>query len=174
MVHITAESQGAAATAPDNQVNVVTRVRTDGIALSITNGGATPVDVLWQKSVLVDTEEQASSVVHGEGRAMAVTVRLSDGEDISRIPPGATLEDVIVPASRVVFDPYYGWVVEPLLKVECGPIRCTGYEELVGKSVRLILTMRVDGNERVMDRTYRITATDKSMRGSRGEDQTVQ
>lgn len=174
MVHVVAEHQTAAASAPDDRVGVVARVRTDGIVVSITNRSTTPIDVLWQKTVLVDTNDHSASVVHSGDRALSLDTTIDGAEDISRIPPGANLEEVVIPRLRVVFDPYYGWVVEPLLPVECGPVRCTGYHELVGKTVRLILTLRVDGEEQVVDRTYLITDTVKSMRGARAEDLTVQ
>jgi hypothetical protein len=92
---------------------------------------------------------------------------------VSRIVPGAALHDIVLPASRVVYDRDDGWLVEPFLPIECGPIRCTGYHELVGRTTRLLLPLRVGGVEHVLDRTYRITDTVKSMRGGRLEDRTT-
>jgi hypothetical protein len=173
MVHVTVEREGSGPPTAEDEVGVVLRVRTDGVGVSITNRGASPIDVLWQKAVLVDTEGKASGVLPGMSSAWVVP-DLPAGEDVSRIPPGATLDGIIIPTSRVTFDPYYGWLVQPLLPVECGPIRCTGYHELVGKTVRLSLPMRVHGEEQVFDLSYRIADTEKSMRGNRPVEATLQ
>jgi hypothetical protein len=58
-------------------------------------------------------------------------------------------------------------VPDPLLPVECGPLRCVGYHELVGKSVRLTLPMRVNGTVQAYEWTLRITDAVKSVRGGR-------
>src|SRR5262245_56126528 len=143
MVHVTVERESAVAPAPEDEVNIALGVRDNGIALSITNVGASPVEVLWQKAVVVDTAGRASGVIHGDHTGAWAVPDLPAGEDISRIPPGSTLYDMLLPTDRVVFDKYYGWLVQPFLPVECGPIRCTGYHELVGQVVRLSLPMQV-------------------------------
>jgi hypothetical protein len=135
MVHIEAQREDVAAPAPEDEVNVGFGLRTDGIALAITNRGADPIDVLWQNSKLVDIAERESGVLHSEISSGGLPDARAGG-DISTIPPSSTLSVMLIPADRIVFDSYYGWLVEPLLPVECGPVRCTGYHELVGHTVR--------------------------------------
>jgi len=50
---------------------------------------------------------------------------------------------------------------------ECGPLRCIGYHELVGKTVQLSLPIRVNGNDSIYQWTLRITEAIKSVRGGR-------
>jgi hypothetical protein len=171
MVHVTTEREGAGA-APDEPLQVDLRVLTDAMQVAITNRGAVPVDVLWYAASLVDTQGNASPVVHSgiDDQWAAPDVP----GDVSRIPPHGTLNVFIIPDRSVVFDRGSGWYAEPLLPVECGPLRCLGYHELVGKTVRFALPVRENGADRVLDSTLRITAAVKSMRGGRPPEQALQ
>ncbi len=171
MVHVATEREGSGGAGPDDQVAVDLRLRTDVIEMTISNRGETPVDVLWDKASLVDTEGNTSGVVHSGAEGDWTTPDRPG--DVSRIGPHATLTDFIVPTRSVRFDPYYGWIVQPVLPVECGPIRCIGYHELVGKGVRLSLPMQVNGEERIFEWTLRITEAVKSTRGARPSDPNV-
>jgi hypothetical protein len=88
----------------------------------------------------------------------------------TRLGPYATLDDFLVSTRCVTFAPVSGWEVVPLLPVECGPVKCLGYHELVGKTVHLRLAFDVDGTERDFAWTLRITRTVKSVRGARPSD----
>lgn len=165
MVHVVTEPDNSRGPGPNDPLTVDLGLRTDALEVSISNRGDAPVDVLWNKASLVDTEDKTYPVVHsGADRSWAVPDLPGD---VSRIPPHTTLNDFIIPTRSVGFDAAEGWIVEPLLPVECGPIRCIGYHELVGKTVRLNLTVQANGAERVFEWTLRITEAVKSMRGGR-------
>jgi hypothetical protein len=167
MVHVAARCDGPIGATPDDHLSVDLQLRVDAIRISIANLGEAPVDVLWDEASLVDTEGNVYGVIHGgaEGPPEA-----DPPGNVSRIGPKATLDAFVIPTRSVRFDPRYGWVVEPLLPVECGPIRCTGYHQLVGKTVLLSLPMRVNGAERVLDWSFLITEAVRSSRGSRPDD----
>jgi hypothetical protein len=168
MVQVATEPVGAGGAGPAEQLAVNLRLRTDAIEASISNLGEAPVDVLWDKATLVDTDDKTSGVVHSAAVSTGATSDLPG--DVSRILPHATLTDFLIPARCVGFTPGEGWIVAPLLPVECGPIRCVGYHELVGKTVRLGLTMQVQGVERTFEWTLRITEAVRSVRGARPND----
>jgi hypothetical protein len=132
MVHVAAHLDGPTGATLGDQLSVDLHLRADAIRVSITNLGEAPIDVLWGRASLVDTEGSVYGVVHSGATGSPDPEPLGT---ISRIAPKATLDDFVVPTRSVRFDPRYGWLVEPLLPVECGPIRCVGYHELVGKTV---------------------------------------
>lgn len=167
MVHVTTE-QESSADGPDNPVQVDLRVHTDAMQIAITNRGEDPVDVLWYEASLVDTQGNTSPVVHSSIAEQWAAPDVS--ADVSRIPPHSTLAAFLIPDRSVIFEPGSGWYAEPLLPVECGPLRCIGYHELVGQTVRLTLPMRVNGADRVMQWTLRITDAVKSVRGGRPQE----
>ena len=168
MVHVATEPIGAGGPGPDDQLRIELHLRTDALEVSITNLGETPVDVLWDKASLVDTQGQASAVVHSAAGGKWAAADLPG--DVSRIPPHATLDDFLVPTRDVGFVPNEGWNIDSLLPVECGPMRCIGYHELVGQTVRLSLTVQVQGAERTFEWTLRITQAVRSVRGNRPKD----
>ena len=168
MVHIAAAPETAAGADPDDPVGIVLRLRPEAVEVTIANRGESPVDVLWDRALLVDTAGRSSRVVRSSiGPKWGATDRSGD---VSRIPAHSTLTDVIIPSNGVEFDPASGWVVQPFLPVECGPIRCTGYHDLVGRTVHLSVVTQADGTERVTESTYRITSAVKSMRGARPDE----
>lgn len=166
MVHVATES--TIDVDPGNQITVRAWLRTDAIEVSIVNGGSSPIDVLWDKASIVDLDGSVSAVVHNGLKEAGPPSDLPG--DVSRIAPSSVLNDLIVPAEKFGFDKDYGWLVEPLLPIECGPLRCVGYHELVGKSVGLRLVMQVDGAEYVYESTLRITNAVRSSRGTRPDD----
>ena len=168
MVHVATEHECSGCTEINDRVTIALQLRVDALGISITNLGDTAIDVLWDRAVLVDVDGNASAVVHGDpGEAWAAA---DASGDVSRIPPHSTLDDFVIPIRDVTFDPREGWFVGPLLPVECGPIRCLGYHELVGKTLRLTLALQVEGGERVVEWTLRITDAVKSVRGARPSD----
>jgi len=165
MVHVTTEQESTGDAIADNLVQVDLRVLTDAMEIAISNRGEVPVDVLWDEAVLVDTEGNTSPVVHSSIDEQWAAPDASG--DVSRIPPHATLTAFLIPDRSVIFERGSGWYAQPLLPIECGPLRCIGYHELVGRTVRLTLPMRVNGADRVMQWTLRITDAVKSVRGGR-------
>jgi hypothetical protein len=168
MVHVATQCEGCGAPGPDDPIDIGLRLRTDAIEITISNRGETPVDVLWDRASLVDTAGDTWGVVRSGAAGGSPTPDVPG--NVTRIPAHASLTDYLLPTRSVRFDAYYGWIVEPVLPVECGPIRCVGYHELVGKSVRLTLPVQVNGEERVFEWTLRITETVKSTRGARPSD----
>jgi hypothetical protein len=167
MVHVAAQRDGPAGATLDGQLSVDLHLRTDAIWISIANLGETPIDVLWGKASLVDTAGNVYGVVHSAAEGSPAP---DPPGHSSRIAPKATLDAFVIPTRCVRFDARYGWVVEPLLPVECGPIRCVGYHELVGKTIRVSLPMQVSGTERAFDWSFLITNAVRSSRGTRPED----
>jgi hypothetical protein len=168
MVHVATEPVGGDSSTPTDPVAVFLRLSTDALGVSIANRGDAPVDVLWDRATLVDTDGNASGVIHGAGINAGAPSDLPG--DVSRVPPHSTLDDFLIPTRCVGFTPGEGWIVTSLLPVECGPIRCIGYHELVGKTVRLTLPMQVEGAEHTFDQTLRITEAVRSSRGNRPTD----
>jgi hypothetical protein len=167
MVHVTTERDGVDSAAAE-QLQVDLHVRPDAMEVSITNRGEGAVDVLWSKATLVDVQGNASGVVRNGTEERWAAPDMPG--DVSRIPAHQSLNVFLVPAESVRFDKASGWWVEQLLPVECGPIRCVGYHELVGKTVRLTLPMQVNGAEQVFEWTLRITDSVKSVRGARPDE----
>jgi hypothetical protein len=170
MVHVVTDLASTRGNSAADQVQVALRVRTDAVEMAITNGGDAPVDILWDQAMLVDTQGNASSVVLGCCGAERWTVPDTPG-DVSRLAPHDRFHVFMIPARNVMFDPESaGWYADPLLPVECGPIRCVGYHELVDKSVRLTLPMRVNGTVQAYEWTLRIISAVKSVRGGRPQE----
>src|SRR5262245_29309892 len=165
MVHVTTAQESTGDAIPGNPVQVDLRVLTDALEVAISNRGEVPVDVLWDEAVMVDTEGNTSPVVHSNIAEQWAAPDVSG--DVSRIPPHAMLTAFLIPDRSVIFERGSGWYAQPLLPVECGPLRCIGYHELVGRTVQLTLPMRVNGADRVMQWTLRITDAIKSVRGAR-------
>jgi hypothetical protein len=168
MVHVATDVDRSEGPKPEDPVAVDLYLRTDAMGLSITNRTDTPITVLWDKALIVDTDGNTFGVVH---RQTPPNFAISDvAGSGTRLAPYATLDDFIVPARCVTFAPASGWDVVPLLLVECGPVKCIGYHELVGKTVHLRLAFDVNGSERDFAWTLRITRTVKSVRGARPSD----
>ena len=167
-VHVATERGGSAATGANDPVSADLILSSDALELSINNRGETPVDVVWCKASLVDTAGQAFPVVRGGSASQEAAAGVSN--DVSRIQPHVTLHEFVIPTRSITFDKAEGWIVTPLLPVECGPLRCVGYHELVGKTVELKLPMVVDGTERTFDWPLRITQAVRSSRGTRPSD----
>ena len=168
MVHVATERDGSGGSGVGEPLSVDLRLRTEAIEVAITNRGETPVDVLWDKASLVDTQGKASAVVRSSTGDQWAAPDVSG--DVSRIPPHGTLHVFIIPARSVSFERESGWIVDQVLPVECGPLRCTGYHELVGKTVSLRLPMQVNGVEQNFEWTLRITDAVKSFRGGRPQE----
>ena len=167
-MHVATQRGGSAGASPSDPVSADLTLGTDAIEVAITNRGETPLDVQWSKATLVDTGGKAFGIV----RSGAVDDGAGPGlsGDVSRIPPHGTLHDFIIPTRSLTFDKAEGWIVTPLLPVECGPLRCIGYHELVGKTVELKLPIVVDGTERMFDWTLQVTEAVRSSRGTRPSD----
>jgi len=168
MVHVTTECESTGGV-PDDPLRVDLRVLTDALQAAITNRGDVPVDVLWYEASMVDTQGNSSLVVHSSLDEQWAAPDVPG--DVSRIPPNSTLSVFLIPERSVIFDRGSGWYAAPLLPVECGPLRCTGYHELVGRTVQLTLPVRVNGAELVFEWTLRITDAVKSVRGARPPEQ---
>jgi hypothetical protein len=130
-------------------------VGTEAVTMTLTNLSDEPIEVLWHKTTLVDTEGNALDVMHGGGRT-TIAAKNIGGADVSRIPPGAKLTELVVPKNRVEFSGGNGWIAAPFIEVECGPVRCTGLDGLAGKYARLNATLRLKGEERTFDWRFRI------------------
>ncbi len=173
MVHVTTEPEPTTGAAAPDQLRVNSRVRTEAMEVALSNLGDAPIDVLWSGASLVDTQGNSSPVVHSAIGTQWTPPDVSG--DVSRIPPHATLEVFLIPDRSVIFERNgAGWYAEPLLPVECGPLRCIGYHELVGKTVRLTLPYRINGADQTFDSTLRITEAFKSMRGGRPSEPALQ
>ena len=166
MVHIRTERIATEGIEANDPFHFELVVYTDSIGFTLTNQDTEPIEILWQKTSLVGVDGTTFDVMHDGGRGVWAA-RDFPGEDISRIPPKATLREQIIPKRSVGFEAgpmRSGWVVASYLPVECGPVRCTGYKDLPGKTVRLNMTVRTRGNERVFDWTFRIESAFVSTR----------
>ena len=168
MAHVATEPVGDSGITAADPLAVQLRLSVEALELTIINRGTTPLEVLWDKSSVVSTDGRPSAIVHSEGSAW-------DSPDanaftVSRIMPYMPLHTFLVPMRDVSYTPGEGWLVSPMLPVECGPMRCVGYHELVGQTVHLTLVMRIDGAERTFEWTLRITRAERSVRGNRPKD----
>lgn len=167
MVHIATQLQNPDLVQPDDGFTATFKVGTRVIEISIENTSSEPIEVIWQKSSIVDTNGDSWDVMRSGGRG-AWAARDFTGEDITRIPPHSTMKEWVAPRDKVTLDG--NWSIRPYIPVECGPARCTGYKELVGKTVRLNMTLRLHGQDRDFDWRFLITRAVDSVRGVRPKD----
>lgn len=165
-VHVATEPVDDAGAAPGDPVAVSLTLGVDALRVAITNRSGAPVEVLWDRAVLVGTDGRASALVHVDNGGYGA----EPNGAAARILPNVTLEAFVLPTRDVTYSPDAGWEIAPLLPVECGPMRCIGYHELVGKTVRLTLVVRDDGGEHAIERSLRITDAVRSVRGNRPTD----
>lgn len=172
MVHIRTEPIATEGLQAEDPFHFELVVYNDSVGLTLTNQDTHAIEILWQKTSLIGVDGTAFDVMHDGGRGIWAA-RDFPGEDVSRIPPNSTLRELIIPKRSVGFEAgpmRSGWVVASYLPVECGPVRCTGYKDLPGETVRLNLTVRTRGNERVFDWSFRIKTAFVSTRGARPKD----
>lgn len=165
LVHVATQLENPVT--PDDGFTADFQVSCGTIDISITNTNNKPIEVLWQKASIVDPDGNSWPVMHGGGRSTWSAKDFTD-DDVTRIPPHSTLSDWIAPRQNVRFDD--GWYIRPFIRVECGAAHCPGYESLVGKTIRLNMTLWVLGEERDFDWTFRITKAVESVRGARPTD----
>ena len=138
-VHIATQLELPDPVTPESGITADLRVSPDSIAMALTNVGSEPVEVLWQKTVMVDSAGHPWEVEHGTGRGTFAALTFS-ADDVSVIAPGDRFREVIRPRRRA--DVAATSEVAPFTPIECGPVRCVGYETLLDKTVRLAMTRR--------------------------------
>lgn len=163
-VHIATQLEPPDPAIPEIGITADLRVSPDSIAMTLTNVGSQPIEVLWEKTVMVDPAGHPWAVDHGSGRGTFAVLTFT-GDDVSTLAPGDTLREVIRPRGRA--DVTATAEVAPFTPIECGPVRCSGHETLLDKTVKLEMTVRRAGVERQLDWRFRITRVVTSVRGDR-------
>lgn len=166
-IHIATEPVGEGGPAATDPLSVQLRLSPAALEVVMSNLGTEPVDVHWDRSSIVDIDGTASALVHSESGAFPAE---GLGVAVSRILPLTTLDAYVLPMRHVSFTPGGRWVAAPMLPIECGPLRCVGYRDLVGKTLRLSLATRTGGADHVYEWTLRITRTVLSIHGTRPTD----
>jgi hypothetical protein len=102
-----------------------------GLSLVLRNKGSRAVKIKWDESAFVGTDGKSQRVIHTGIRL----VRRDEAQPPSMVPPNATLEDEVVPASSVSF---YAdrWNFELLFDPSANPI---------GKTLGVMLAIEIGG-----------------------------
>lgn len=155
--------------AQDDPFVVSVQIVAAGFAVSLTNRSDAPIEALWHKASIVDSDGIALEIARDGGRS-AGSARDLSGDDVSVIPARSTFVEYVQAKKRISFSPGAGWDTRPLISIECGPVRCVGFEELVGRQYRLSLPIRAGGREQLFEWTVRITDAIYSTRATRDSD----
>lgn len=133
----------------DDAIAVQFVVTPDALGFSLKNVTSGTIRIPWDDVALVSVAGEAETVAH-KGR-IPINSDLPQAPTV--IPAGSTARDDIIPWSHIEA----GEVQDGgILPVECGPVRCTGCEELRGAIFRLHMPLEIDGSRRPYSFKFRI------------------
>jgi hypothetical protein len=121
--------------------------RGGSLAFSIQNNSNKLLVIDWDRSSLVDETNRARRIIHAGTR---LVVR-NEVQAPSSVPPGARLEEFIMPADAFENDPSKGWIETYWLPTQEGKL---------DKELRLVLSYTLDGLAGTLIQRVRLVTVD--------------
>lgn len=122
----------------------ISELKKDMIAIKFENKGSSSAKIIWDESVLVDTNGKTHRIVH-EGVKLA-----KSGESMppTLVPAGAVADDIVAYADGVSFNTFGtgSWTYTELIPCSTPGAICSN-DEYLGKHLTLLLTVESDGKK---------------------------